>query len=192
MQNIVLFGAPGAGKGTQAERLVSFFSYAHVSTGDLLRSEIAKGSELGKQIDQTIGRGEFVSDEMVAAMVEQFVESHLDAQGIIFDGYPRTVKQAQTLKAMMEKYGLEITCMLALEVDEEELVKRICDRAKTSGRADDAEEAVIRRRIEVYHEKTAPVAAYYQAKNKYCGVNGMGSVDAIFERIKQELIKRIK
>lgn len=189
MQNIVLFGAPGAGKGTQAEKMVDFFGFAHVSTGDLLRAEIAKGTTLGKEIQVIIGKGEFVSDAMVAEMIEAFVKEHVSAKGIIFDGYPRTVKQAETLDSIMKRHGLQIDCMLALEVEEEELIKRISERAKTSGRADDSDEAIIRRRIEVYHEKTAPVAAYYTEQKKYCEVQGMGTIESIFENIKQVLNK---
>lgn len=189
MQNIVLFGAPGAGKGTQAQKLVDFFGFAHVSTGDLLRAEIAKGSSLGKEIQAIIEKGEFVSDAMVASMIDHFVKANAGAKGIIFDGYPRTVEQAKTLDAIMKENGLQIDCMLALEVEEEELVKRISERAKTSGRADDADEKVIRKRIDVYHEKTAPVAAHYAQQQKYREVQGMGTIDSIFETIKQVLNK---
>lgn len=189
MQNIVLFGAPGAGKGTQAEKMVEFFGFAHVSTGDLLRAEIAKGTVLGKEIQATIEKGEFVSDAMVAEMIDSFVNEHQWEKGIIFDGYPRTVKQAETLDVIMARYHLQIDCMLALEVEENELIKRICERAKTSGRADDSDEHIIRRRIEVYHEKTAPVAAFYATQKKYCEVRGMGTIESIFESIKQVLNK---
>jgi adenylate kinase len=185
MLNIVLFGAPGAGKGTQATLLAAEFGLMHLSTGDMLRMEIAAGTELGMRAQRFIDRGEFVSDETVINMIREQIDRSLDAKGFIFDGFPRTVAQAETLDALMSEKAMRIALVAALDVETEELVKRLHKRGESSGRADDRSMDVIRNRIDVYHLKTEPVIDYYRARGKYCPVDGAGNIADIFNRLRR-------
>ena len=183
MLNIVLFGAPGAGKGTQAVMLAEKNSLVHLSTGDILRKELATGTDLGKQAKQFMDKGEFVPDEVVIGMIRSQIEQHPDAKGFIFDGFPRTTAQAEALDKMLEKSAMQITSMIALDVETEELVKRLKKRGESSGRADDQSLEVIYNRIDVYHQKTKPVIGYYHAQKKYNPIDGTGEIAEIFERL---------
>ncbi len=183
MLNIVLFGPPGAGKGTQAIRLVEKYNLYHLSTGDVFRANIKGETELGKLAKSYIDKGQLVPDEVTISMLESEVEKHPEAKGFIFDGFPRTTVQAEALETFLVKRGTTIQLMLALAVNEDELVKRLLNRAKDSGRADDADEGIIRNRISVYNDQTAVVADYYSKDNKHIAINGVGSVDEITERL---------
>ncbi len=183
MLNIVLFGPPGAGKGTQATRLVEKYQLVHLSTGDIFRANIKGETELGKLAKQYIDKGELVPDEVTIGMLESEVQKTEHSKGFIFDGFPRTTFQAEALEKFLAKMQTEITVMLALDVNDDELVKRILLRSKDSGRADDADESIIRNRIEVYNKHTAVVADFYEAKNKFKKIDGMGSIDEISERL---------
>jgi adenylate kinase len=180
MLNIVLFGPPGAGKGTQSQKLIEKYNLIHLSTGDLLRSEIAAGTELGLRAKSLMDNGILVPDEVVIGMIENKLKEHSYAGGFIFDGFPRTVPQAQGLDKLLLELGTEISCMIALKVDDEELTKRLLLRGQTSGRPDDQNEELIRKRIQEYNTKTAPVADYYAGQNKFCAVDGIGGIDEIF------------
>ena len=183
MLNLVLFGPPGAGKGTQAEFLINSFGLMHLSTGDLLRSEIAAGTELGKKASEYMAKGELVPDEVVIGMIKSKLEANPAAKGFIFDGFPRTVDQAEALDKLLNENGTPISAMLSLEVEKEELINRLLNRGKISGRADDQNQKVIENRIKVYREKTEPIIEYFKPQNKYYGINGMGSIDEIAGRI---------
>ncbi len=187
MLNIVLFGPPGAGKGTQSEKLIEHYGLVHLATGDLLRSEIEKGTELGKRAKEIMDRGELVPDEVVIGMIRGRIEEGSDARGFIFDGFPRTKEQAEALDQLLEEKGSSITMMLALEVDEEELLKRLLERGKESGRSDDQDESTIRNRIEEYEKKTAPLKEYYRDQGKFRSIEGVGSIDEIFGRIQEAI-----
>ena len=183
MINIVLFGAPGCGKGTQAQRLKEHYGIDHVSTGEVIRGEIRRGTELGRSMEQYIKEGKLAPDAIVIGMIANYVAAHKDAKGCIFDGFPRTTVQAEEFDRILEKEGLKVDIMVDLHVPEEELVKRLLLRGKDSGRADDASEEVIRERLAVYHRQTAVVADYYTAQQKYAAVNGVGTMDEVFDRI---------
>ncbi len=183
MINIVLFGPPGAGKGTQSEKMIDAFNLVHLATGDMLRQEIANGSELGRRAKELIDEGKLVPDEVVIGMIEQRLKTINNASGFIFDGFPRTEAQAESLDKLAQQENTEIDAMVALQVPEEELVKRLLERGKSSGRSDDSDENVIRNRIQEYEDKTATLANYYDKQGKYYPVEGVGSVDEIFERI---------
>lgn len=187
MLNIVLFGAPGSGKGTQSPKLVETYGLVHLSTGDIFRANMKGGTDLGNLAKSYIDKGELVPDEVTIGMLESEVEKRSEAKGFIFDGFPRTVEQAKALDAFLASIKTEITLMLALKVPEEELVKRLLLRGKESGRADDANEEVIRNRIKVYYQQTAIVASHYDAKNKHVEVDGTGTVDEVFARLKAEV-----
>ena len=182
MLNIILFGAPGCGKGTQAKRLAEHYDLYHISTGEVIRSEIARGTELGKSMEGYISRGELAPDSIVVEMVRDYMRTHAD-KGCIFDGFPRTTAQAEAFDAMLAEDGLSVTVMIYMDVPEEELVKRILLRGKDSGRADDASEDVIRNRIAVYREQTEVVAEHYAKQDKYVSVNGVGTLEEVFDRI---------
>lgn len=188
MLNIVLFGPPGAGKGTQSQNLISQYGLVHLSTGDLLRSEINHSTALGLKAKEIMDRGELVSDEIVIGMIESKLDANPDASGFIFDGFPRTKAQAEALDDLLQKKGSAISCMIALEVDDEELTKRLLERGKLSGRADDQNEIVIRNRINEYNKKTLPLKEYYSEQGKFHSINGIGSIEAIFNEIVQRLI----
>lgn len=183
MINIVLFGAPGCGKGTQAQRLKEHYGIEHVSTGDVIRSEISRGTELGRSMEGYIAAGKLAPDEIVIGMIANYVKEHRDSKGCIFDGFPRTTVQAEEFDRILTANGLKVDIMVDIEVPEEELVRRILLRGKDSGRADDASEEVVRHRLEVYHEQTAIVSKFYAAQNKYALVNGVGTMDEVFGRI---------
>ena len=183
MINIVLFGAPGCGKGTQAQRLKEHYGIEHVSTGEVIRGEIARGTELGRSMESYIKAGKLAPDQIVIDMIANYVAEHRDAKGCIFDGFPRTTVQAEEFDKILAKNGLKVDIMIDIRVPEEELVKRIPLRGKDSGRADDASEEVIRGRLDVYHKQTAIVSDYYTAQNKYASVDGVGTMDEVFDRI---------
>ena len=182
MLNIILFGAPGCGKGTQATRLAEHYNLYHISTGEVIRGEIQRGTELGKSMEGYISRGELAPDSIVVEMVRDYMRTHSD-KGCIFDGFPRTTAQAEIFDTMLKEINSEVGVMIYMDVPEEELVKRILLRGKDSGRADDASEDVIRNRIEVYRRQTAIVADYYAAQQKYVDVNGLGTMDEVFGRL---------
>ncbi|MDX5347134.1 MAG: adenylate kinase [Hymenobacteraceae bacterium] len=185
MLNIVLFGPPGAGKGTQSQKLIDKYNLIHLSTGDLLRSEIAAGTELGLKAKSLMDNGILVPDEVVIGMIANKVKENRSAQGFIFDGFPRTVPQAQGLDKLLQDNDTEITCMIALKVEEEELTKRLLLRGQTSGRPDDQNEELIRKRVQEYNNKTAPVADYYAGQDKYHEVYGIGEIETIFANLCQ-------
>ncbi len=183
MLNIVLFGPPGAGKGTQSSFLVNHFHLNHLSTGDLLRSEITAGTKLGLEAKKLMDQGILVPDEVVIGMIRSKLESNPKAQGFIFDGFPRTIPQAQALDNLLQELNTSITAMLALEVNEDELVKRLLNRGKDSGRSDDQDVSIIRNRIKEYNDKTSPVASHYNAQNKFKSIKGEGSLEEIFNAL---------
>lgn len=183
MINIVLFGAPGCGKGTQAQRLKEHYGIEHVSTGEVIRGEIARGTELGRSMKSYIKAGKLAPDQIVIDMIANYVAEHRDAKGCIFDGFPRTTVQAEEFDKILAKNGLKVDIMVDIRVPEEELVKRILLRGKDSGRADDASEEIIRGRLDVYHKQTAIVSDYYSGQGKYASVDGVGTMDEVFDRI---------
>jgi adenylate kinase len=188
MLNIVLFGPPGAGKGTQSEKLIEKYGLVHLSTGDILRSEIARGTTLGMEAKQIMDRGDLVSDDIVIGMIESKLDSNPNANGFIFDGFPRTQAQAVALDDLLQKKGTAISAMLALEVDNEELVKRLLLRGKDSGRPDDANEDIIRNRVNEYNNKTLPLKKYYSEQAKFHSINGIGSIESIFNQLTERII----
>ncbi len=183
MLNLVLFGPPGAGKGTQSENLISKYGLVHLSTGDILRSEIDRGTALGKKAKEIMEKGELVSDEIVIGMIESKLDDNTNAKGFIFDGFPRTTAQAIALDDLLQKKGTGISGMLALEVDDEELTTRLLKRGESSGRADDRNEDVIRRRILEYNTKTLPLKTFYSEQGKFHSIEGIGSIDQIFKSL---------
>ncbi|MDT0677138.1 adenylate kinase [Autumnicola musiva] len=191
MTNLVLFGPPGAGKGTQAIVLKEKYQLVHISTGDVFRQNIKNQTELGLSAKSFMDRGQLVPDEVTINMLRAKVEEHKDAKGFIFDGFPRTVAQADALAELLASMGEDVDAMIALEVDDEILVQRLLERGKTSGRADDADETVVRRRIKVYYEETAILKEYYQKQDKYYGVNGVGSIEDITGRLSKVIEKLI-
>ena len=182
MFNIVIFGAPGSGKGTQSDFLVKKYNLIHLSTGDLLRAEIAAGSELGKLADGLIAKGEFVPDNLIIDLLANAIDKNSGASGFIFDGFPRTVVQAGALDEMLTKRGMQVDIMLNIAVDNDELVARLLNRGKTSGRSDDNLET-IQQRLRTYEEKTMPVIAYYDKQGKNTPIQGMGTMDEVLARI---------
>lgn len=183
MLNLILFGPPGSGKGTQAVKLVDQYQVLHISTGDLFRYEIGHETELGKKAQAYMSKGELVPDEVTIGMLKNKVEANLDANGFIFDGFPRTIAQASALEDYLHSKSLEVDALIALHVDDEEIVKRILKRGETSGRPDDRDESIIRNRIEVYKSETSPIFDYFRKKGKAHQVNGIGSIEEIFERL---------
>jgi len=183
MLNLVLFGPPGAGKGTQSQKLIEKHGLIHLSTGDLLRSEITQGTTLGLEAKKLMDAGVLVPDEVVIGMISSKLDANKDAKGFIFDGFPRTVAQAEALDNLLETKEAPINGMIALEVNDDELENRLLLRGKDSGRPDDANPEVIRKRIKEYNDKTAPVAGFYKAQNKFKSINGIGSVSEIFDQI---------
>ena len=183
MLNLVLFGPPGAGKGTQSENLIKKYNLIHLSTGDIFRANIKGETELGKLAKSYIDKGDLVPDEVTIKMLESVVNEHEDANGFIFDGFPRTTAQAEALDAFLASKNTAVTLMLALEVDDEELKKRLLERGKTSGRSDDQDENIIANRIKEYNAKTAPLKNFYTAQDKFVNVDGIGSIEEIAERL---------
>lgn len=184
MLNIVLFGPPGAGKGTQAEFLIKKYQLIHLSTGDILRSQIAAKTELGLKAKTLMDKGELVPDEVVIGMIESKLLENKNARGFIFDGFPRTVAQAEALDILLNNFGHPVSGMLALEVEKVELINRLLQRGKVSGRSDDQDESIIENRINVYNDKTMPLIDFYKKQNKFYPVDGMGSIDEIAIRLK--------
>lgn len=183
MLNLVLFGAPGSGKGTQSAKLVDQYGLYHISTGEVLRDHIARGTELGKTADSYISKGNLIPDELMVDILEDVLDNiGNEKKGVVFDGFPRTIPQAKALKALLEKRGTELHAVIGLEVSEEELVERMVKRGKETGRADDNPET-IKNRLHVYHSQTLPLQDYYKQENKYVPVNGSGPVDEIFLEI---------
>ncbi len=184
MLNLVLFGPPGAGKGTQAEFLIKSFGLIHISTGDLLRGEINAGTRLGLEAKKFMDKGELVPDEVVIGMIKSKLDTNKEAMGFIFDGFPRTVDQAKALDVLLNENGTPISVMLSLQVDKQELIDRLLSRGKVSGRADDQDQSIIENRITVYMQKTLPLIEYYEPQGKHCNIDGMGSVEEIATRLK--------
>jgi adenylate kinase len=192
MFNLVLFGPPGSGKGTQSDKLVAKYGLIHLSTGNLLREEISQKTPLGLEAKNFMDKGQLVPDEVVIGMIDSSLEHHKDAIGFLFDGFPRNVAQAQALDKLLELKKTEINLVLALEVSEEELVKRLLNRGKTSGRSDDNDELVIRKRFTVYMNETTPVAEHYRKARKFQTIKGEGSVDEIFASLCEVIDKKMK
>jgi adenylate kinase len=190
MLNIVLFGPPGSGKGTQACNIIEKYKLVHISTGDLLRSQVEAKTELGIRAKEIMDKGDLVSDEIVIGMIRNKLEEHQDGSGFIFDGFPRTVEQARELRKALTDYDERVTVMVSLTVPREELVQRLLKRGKETGRSDDNKET-INNRIDVYNRQTLPVAYYYDKMHKHYPVDGVGSIDKIFGRI-VEVIEKVK
>ncbi len=191
MFNLILFGPPGSGKGTQSENIIAANGLQHLSTGNLLRSEISHQTPLGLKAKTFMDAGQLVPDEVVIGMVDNFMNAHPAAKGFLFDGFPRTTAQCIALDALLQEKGTEINVVLALEVGEAELVKRLLGRGATSGRSDDTNEAIIRARIQEYHDKTTAVATYYAQFNKVISVKGEGTVESIYADLKTAIDARI-
>ena len=183
MTNFVLFGPPGSGKGTQSEKLIAKYGLIHLSTGDLLRKEIKNGTPLGKEAENLMQKGQLVPDEVVIGMIASALDDNPQANGFLFDGFPRTVAQAKALDNLLALKKTQIKAVLFLQVNEEELIARLVKRGQTSGRADDADPQVQRKRQDVYKNDTLPVAGYYQNFDKVQRIDGEGSIDEIFERL---------
>jgi adenylate kinase len=183
MINLVLFGKPGAGKGTQAEFLKSKYQLFHISTGDLFRYHISNKTELGTLAQSYMDKGDLVPDQVTIEMLKDAVENNPDAKGFVFDGFPRTIKQAEVLDAFLNEKSIQISATLALEADDDILVERLINRGKTSGRADDQDEEKIRNRFDEYNNKSAPLRAFYEAQGKFYRVDGIGSIDEITQRL---------
>jgi adenylate kinase len=184
MINLVLFGPPGAGKGTQASFLSKAYKLVHLSTGDILREEIAAGTKIGKEAKDIICRGELVPDSMVIDLIQEKLDKNPKANGFLFDGFPRTVPQAEALDNLLIHYGRNVSAMLSLEVNKEELINRLTNRGATSGRDDDSNRSIIENRIEIYNQKTAPLINYYRNAGKYESIDGIGSIEEITVRLK--------
>lgn len=187
MYNLILFGPPGSGKGTQAQKLIEKYQLVHLSTGDLLRSEIANQTPLGLEAKKLIDSGQLVPDEVVIGIIDNCLEKNADANGFLFDGFPRTIAQAIALDNLLELKQTGIDLVLALQVNEEELIRRLLERGKTSGRTDDANEEIIRNRFAVYSKDTEPVARHYKELKKFKAIAGEGSIDDIFNRLANEI-----
>ncbi|RLD47629.1 MAG: adenylate kinase [Bacteroidetes bacterium] len=182
MLNIALFGPPGSGKGTQSKKIIEKYNLAYISTGDMLRAEIAEGSDLGKRVKSVMDAGELVSDELVVQILEKKIKNLVGANGILFDGFPRNLVQAYILTGLLAKLNTELTAMISLEVPEEELMQRMLKRAELEGRSDDKPET-IKNRFRQYESKTRPVSGFYREMNKCYPVNGVGTVEEIFQRV---------
>lgn len=185
MLNLVLFGPPGAGKGTQSNLLINKYNLVHLSTGDILRGEITAGTALGLEAKALMDRGDLVPDEVVIGMISSKLDNNPNANGFIFDGFPRTAAQATALDNLLAEKGTAISAMLSLKVEDAELIRRLLERGKNSGRADDKNEAIIANRINEYNTKTAPLKEYYSAQNKLSEIEGVGSVDEIASKLNQ-------
>ena len=188
MLNIVIFGAPGSGKGTQSERIVEKYGINHISTVDVLRAESKNGTELGKTAKGYIDQGQLIPDELMIDILASVFDSFKDSKGVIFDGFPRTIAQAEALKKMLAERGQDVSVMVDLEVPEDELMVRLIKRGKDSGRADDNEET-IKKRLHVYHSQTAPLIDWYKNEKKYQHINGLGTMEGIFAEICEAIDK---
>ncbi len=188
MLNIVIFGAPGSGKGTQSDKLIEHYKLFHISTGDVLRDNIKRGTELGKTAKGYIDQGQLVPDELIIDILAQVLDENKDkaSEGVIFDGFPRTIPQAEALEQLLADRGTKIDAVVGLEVPEDELIKRILLRGQKSGRSDDNEETA-RKRLDTYHNQTSPLKAFYEEQGKYIAINGLGTIDGIFGLIKETL-----
>ncbi len=187
MFNIVIFGAPGSGKGTQSENLIANYGLYHISTGEVLRDHIARGTELGKIADGYISEGKLIPDELMISILADILDNTPEAkEGVIFDGFPRTINQAKALKKMLAERNAAVDAVVGLEVEEAELIDRLLKRGKESGRSDDNMET-IKKRLDVYHSQTQPLHDYYKEEGKYLGIKGHGTVDAIFSDIKKSI-----
>ncbi len=187
MKNIVIFGAPGSGKGTQSDKIIAEFGVAHISTGDVLRAEIKAGSDLGQTAAKYINDGKLVPDSLIINMLAQTLDNLGKAiPGVIFDGFPRTIAQAQALDKMLEERGEKVSTVIGLEVEDAELIQRIIARGKTSGRADDNEETA-KKRLDTYYSQTLPLKDFYVAQGKYAKIFGMGNIDAIYAEISKAI-----
>ena len=191
MLNIVIFGAPGSGKGTQSERIVAKYGINHISTGDVLRAEIKNGTELGKTAKSYIDQGQLLPDNLIIDILASTLDSFQESKGVIFDGFPRTIPQAKALNAMLAERNAAVDAVVGLEVEEKDLVDRMLRRGKESGRADDNIDT-IKKRLDVYHKQTSPLKDYYKNEGKYHAINGNGEVENIFGDIKKSLSKVIK
>lgn len=190
MLNIVLFGAPGSGKGTQSAKLIDRYGLYHISTGELLRDHISKGTELGKIADSYISKGHLIPDDLMIRILDDVLNKDASVKnGVVFDGFPRTIPQAEALEKLLEKRGTELHAVVGLEVPEEELIDRMIARGKETGRADDNIDT-IKKRLEVYHNQTLPLKDYYLKNGKYLGINGSGIVDEIFDNITDGIDKK--
>lgn len=184
MKNIVIFGAPGSGKGTQSDLLIKEYGLYHISTGDVLREQIALGTELGKVADSYISQGKLIPDDLMIEILDNVLSLHSECEvGVIFDGFPRTIKQAEALDVLLAKRNGKVDVVVGLEVEEEELITRLINRGKTSGRSDDNMET-IKKRLDVYNNQTNPLRNHYVQQGKYEAVHGMGSIESIFDNIK--------
>ncbi len=190
MLNIVIFGAPGSGKGTQSERIVEKYGIDHISTGDVLRAEIKADTELGREAKKLIENGQLIPDALMVDILASKLDAFVDSKGVIFDGFPRTIAQAEALKAMLAERNQEVTAMIELDVPEDELMTRLLLRGKESGRADDNEET-IKKRLVVYREQTSPLKDWYKKEGKHCYINGLGELDRIFADIVSAIDSRI-
>ncbi len=183
MINLILFGPPGAGKGTQAERLVEKYGFLHISTGEIIRQEIKAGTPLGLEAKAQMEGGALASDEIVIGIIGEFLKRNSDDKGVIFDGFPRTVAQAEALDTLLQEYDNQVDQVLTLEIEDNYLIERLLKRGETSGRADDQSVEVIQNRISVYKEQTEAVKGYYQKQNKVAEINGVGTIDEIFDAL---------
>lgn len=188
MLNIVIFGAPGSGKGTQSARIVEKYGLNHISTGDVLRAEIKNGTELGKTAKGYIDQGQLIPDSLMIDILASVFDSFTESKGVIFDGFPRTIAQAEALKVMLAERGQEVSIMLDLDVPEDELMTRLIKRGQESGRADDNEET-IKKRLVVYHTQTSPLIDWYKDDGKYCHIQGLGTMEGIFAEIAEAIDK---
>ncbi|MBL7758365.1 MAG: adenylate kinase [Chitinophagaceae bacterium] len=192
MFNLILFGPPGSGKGTQSEKIVEKYGLVHLSTGDLLRKERQMKTPLGIEAQQFIDKGQLVPDEVVIGMISSALDANAEARGFLFDGFPRTEAQAEALDKLLELKKSAISLVLFLEVNEDELISRLIHRGKTSGRSDDADENIQRKRQDVYKKETLPVAAHYSKLKKVVNIDGMGTIDEIFSRLSSQIEKKIR
>ncbi len=189
MFNLIMIGPPGAGKGTQAKLIAQHFGWVHLSTGDLFRQHLRNQTELGKLAQQYMDKGLLVPDKVVIDMVKEFLSQNKDAKGIIFDGFPRTIDQAKALDEILKELNQQVNLVIFIDVPEEEIIKRIKKRALEEGRTDDADETIIKKRLEEYMTKTAPLLGYYERQDKLIKINGIGTIEEIFNNIKEVLNK---
>ena len=182
MLNVIIFGAPGSGKGTQSELIIAKYGLDYISTGNVLRAAIKEGTELGLIAQEYINQGQLVPDDLIIKLISGFLDEKSDSKGVLFDGFPRTIPQAKALKTMLNERGTDISVLIDLQVDDEELIKRLLERGKTSGRTDD-NITTIQQRLDVYHTQTAPLATYYISEGKHVAIKGIGTIEEIFQRI---------